>query len=71
MDRLKVPTSYQKLKMNDQKIIRNNQSSYYGMGGAYNTPNGKKDVKNMTISYEFKNRNEARSKSNSEENINN
>ncbi len=45
-------TSYQYLKQNDlnnNKIIRNNQSSYYGMGGY--PDQHKKDVKNMTISY--------------------
>ena len=56
-------TSYQYLKVNDLQPtkLRNNQSSYYGMGGG-GYPEARRD-KNMTISYEFKNRNEARSKS--------
>ena len=39
---------------------RNNQSSCYGMGGYQGED--RKD-KNMTISYEFKNRNEVQSRS--------
>ena len=52
--------NYQYLKMNDLNLNkgRNNHSSYYGMGG-YEP----KREKNMTISYEFRNRNEAQSKS--------
>lgn len=52
--------NYQYLKMNDlnSNKARNNHSSYYGMGG-YEP----KREKNMTISYEFRNRNEAQSKS--------
>ena len=39
---------------------RNNQSSYYGMG---DYPVDNRKDKNMTISYEFKNRNEVNSRS--------
>ena len=55
-------TNYQLLKMNDLNASkgRNNQSSYYGMGGY---PADNRKDKNMTISYEFKNRNEVNSRS--------
>ncbi len=60
----KAGTSYHYLKVNDlsNNRIRNNQSSCYGMS---KQPQENKRDKNMTISYEFKNRNEAQSKSSS------
>ena len=59
---------YLSLKMNDLGCkLRNNQSSYYGMGNS--KPEEKRD-KNMAVSYNFHNKNDENSSDASERNDN-